>query len=155
MPTCRSWCRRIDLPTSHQYIGPVLWSPTVEPPAWWDSLPTDRPIVYVTLGSSGRSDLLEVVLQALAGLPVTVIAATAGRIDPKTVPPNAFVADYLPGEEAASRAAVVICNGGSPTTQQALAAGKPVIGIASNLDQHLNMAAIERRGRASSFARSG
>jgi UDP:flavonoid glycosyltransferase YjiC (YdhE family) len=135
-----------DAPPNHLYLGPVLWSPAVDPPSWWDSLPADRPVVYVTLGSSGRSDLLGVVLQALAELPVTVIAATAGRINVKDVPANAFVADYLPGEEAAARAAVVICNGGSPTTQQALAAGKPVVGIASNLDQHLNMEAVERAG---------
>src|SRR6185437_13111769 len=40
----------------------------------------------------------------------------------------------------------VICNGGSPTCYQALSAGVPVIGIASNLDQFLNMLAIERLG---------
>jgi UDP:flavonoid glycosyltransferase YjiC (YdhE family) len=37
----------------------------------------------------------------------------------------------------------VICNGGSPTSQQALAEGVPVIGIASNLAQFLNMQAVE------------
>jgi UDP:flavonoid glycosyltransferase YjiC (YdhE family) len=53
---------------------------------------------------------------------------------------------YLPGEEAARRARLVICNGGSPTSQQALAAGVPVIGIASNLDQFLNMGTLVRAG---------
>ena len=133
-------------PANHQYLGPILWSPAGEPPAWWDSLPADRPIVYATLGTSGGRNLLQVVLDALADLPVTVIAATAGRSQLQNVPPNAFVADYLPGEAAAARSAVVICNGGSLTTQQALAAGVPVVGIASNLDQHLNMEAIERAG---------
>ena len=37
----------------------------------------------------------------------------------------------------------VICNGGSPTCYQAFSAGVPVIGIASNLDQYLNMRAVE------------
>ncbi|CFR71311.1 putative glycosyl transferase [Mycobacterium tuberculosis] len=41
---------------------------------------------------------------------------------------------------------MVLCNGGSPTTQQALAAGVPVIGLPSNMDQHLNMEALERAG---------
>ncbi|POX68657.1 glycosyl transferase family 1, partial [Mycobacterium kansasii] len=83
---------------------------------------------------------------ALADLPVTVIAATADRSGLSNVPANAFVADYLPGEAAAARSAVVVCNGGSLTTQQALLAGVPVVGIASNLDQHLNMEALERAG---------
>ncbi|WP_041322289.1 glycosyltransferase [Mycobacterium leprae] len=135
-----------DLPANHQYLGPVLWSPAGELPRWWDSLPTDRPIVYATLGTSGGKNLLQVVLDALADLPVTVIAATAGRSELQNVPANAFVADYLPGEAAAARSAVVICNGGSLTTQQAFVAGVPVVGIAGNLDQHLNMEAVEAAG---------
>ncbi|VBA36989.1 PGL/p-HBAD biosynthesis rhamnosyltransferase [Mycobacterium attenuatum] len=135
-----------DLPANHRYLGPVLWSPAVQPPPWWDSLPADRPIVYATLGSSGGTNLLQVVLDALADMPVTVIAASADRSDLTNVPANAFVADYLPGEAAAARSAVVVCNGGSLTTQQALLAGVPVVGIASNLDQHLNMEALERAG---------
>ncbi|KZS73149.1 glycosyl transferase family 1 [Mycobacterium kansasii] len=135
-----------DLPANHRYLGPVLWSPAVRPPPWWDSLPADRPIVYATLGSSGGTNLLQVVLDALADMPVTVIAATADRSDLSNVPANAFVADYLPGDAAAARSAVVVCNGGSLTTQQALLAGVPVVGIASNLDQHLNMEALERAG---------
>lgn len=135
-----------DLPASHSYLGPVLWSPPVALPAWWDGLSGLRDIVYVTLGSSGQGALLPRVLQALAPLPVTVIAATAGNADVGVVPDNALVADYLPGELAAARARLVICNGGSPTSQQALAAGVPVLGIAGNLDQYLNMDGVLRAG---------
>ena len=45
------------LPPNHHFLGPILWSPTVPEPEWWSALPSERPIVYVTLGSSGRSDL--------------------------------------------------------------------------------------------------
>jgi UDP:flavonoid glycosyltransferase YjiC (YdhE family) len=133
-------------PPTHQFLGPVLWSPPVEPPEWWDALPADRPLVYVTLGSSGKPALLEQILAALATLDVTVVAATASDRLPASPPANARVARYLPGDEAARRSALVICNGGSPTSQQALAAGVPVVGIASNLDQFLNMQAIEKVG---------
>lgn len=135
-----------DLPVNHSYLGPVIWSPPIKRPDWWDTLPEDKPIVYVTLGSSGQGQLLPLVLQALASLPLTVIAATAGNIKLETVPPNTYVAHYLPGEAAAQRASLVICNGGSPTSQQALAAGVPVLGIASNLDQFLNMHGIAAAG---------
>jgi UDP:flavonoid glycosyltransferase YjiC (YdhE family) len=135
-----------DLPANHRYLGPVLWSPPVKPPGWWDCLPASDPVVYVTLGSSGRSDLLAVVLRALVDLPITVMAATAGRTQVGDVPPNAFLAEFLPGQEAAARARLVICNGGSPSTHQALAVGTPVLGIPSNLDQYLNMQAVCRCG---------
>jgi UDP:flavonoid glycosyltransferase YjiC (YdhE family) len=135
-----------NLPANHYYLGPLLWSPAVKFPDWEGDVPRNRPVIYMTLGSSGRSELLPVVLKALADLPVTVMAATAGRVEPNNIPANIFVADYLPGKEAIASASLVICNGGSPTTQQALSAGIPVLGIASNMDQHLNMEAIQRAG---------
>jgi UDP:flavonoid glycosyltransferase YjiC (YdhE family) len=134
------------LPVSHHYIGPILWSPSVPTPNWWENLPDNKPIIYVTLGSSGDTGLLPEVFAALKELPITAIVATAGANNPADIPDNIFVAKYLPGEAAAKRASLVICNGGSPTTQQALAAGVPVLGIASNLDQYLNMAYMQQAG---------
>lgn len=137
-----------DLPRTHTYLGPVLWSPPVTLPSWWDALPHGRDIVYVTLGSSGQGALLPQVLKALAPLPLTVIAATAGTSTAElgVLPDNTRVAQYLPGEMAAARSRLVICNGGSPTSQQALAAGVPVLGVAGNLDQYLNMDGVLRSG---------
>ena len=135
-----------DLPANHHFIGPLAWSPPVPSPDWWDKVPIERPIVYLTLGSSGQAELLPEILSSLATLDVTVIAATAGGNLPDATPPNAYVAQYLPGAEAARLARLVICNGGSPTSYQALAAGVPVIGIASNLDQFLNMGTLVRAG---------
>lgn len=134
------------LPANHRYLGPPLWSARVPLPAWWSVLPQDKPVVLLTLGSSGRADLLPMVLSALAELPLTVIAATAGNIGLDDVPANTFVADYLPLASAAQRASMVICNGGSLTTYQALTFGVPILGICSNMDQLLNMHAIERLG---------
>jgi UDP:flavonoid glycosyltransferase YjiC (YdhE family) len=135
-----------ELPPNHRFLGPVLWSPEVDRPGWWSELRSDRQLVYVNLGSSGAGGLLGTVLQALGGLPLQVVAATAGRVELTRMPENALAADFLPGDALAARAALVICNGGSQATQQALAAAAPVLGIASNMDQHLNMQAIRRSG---------
>ena len=135
-----------DLPSNHRYLGPVIWTPDTTLPNWWSQLDSDIPSVYVTLGSSGDTDILPTVLAALAHLPVSVLVATAGRTALRTVPSNVYFADYLPGSAAAARSTLVICNGGSPTTLQALSAGVPVIGIASNMDQYLNIDYVERAG---------
>ena len=132
----------VDLPASHRYLGPIVWSPPVAQPDWWNRLPSGKPVIYLTLGSSGQASLSRLVMDALADLSVTVIASMAGAPPAGAAPANAFVADYLPGAAAAARACLVICNGGSPTSHQALAAGVPVLGIASNMDQFLNMQAI-------------
>lgn len=137
------------LPASHVFCGPIPWSPPVALPDWWAEVSgaaTRKPIVYVSLGSSGPPGVFAKVLDALASAPVTVIAASVQRPGSAKIPANVHVADLLPGDRAALLAAVVICNGGSPTSYQALAAGRPVIGLAANTDQFLNMAAVEDAG---------
>lgn len=134
------------LPANHRFLGHLAWTPRVPLPGWWAELPNDLPIVYLTLGSSGQARRLPDVLAALADMPLTVIAASAGHRLAGPPPANAWVCDYLPGDQAAIRADLVICNGGSPTSYQGLAAGKPVIGLAGNLDQYLNMSLIQAAG---------
>jgi len=133
------------LPPSHRYLGPPLWSASTPLPDWWDRLPEDKPFVLLTLGSSGHVDLLPIALSVLAELPITVIVATAGTVD-LDVPANAFVARYLPLRRVIERSSLVICNGGSLTTYQALFSGVPVLGICSNMDQLLNMSVAQRLG---------
>jgi UDP:flavonoid glycosyltransferase YjiC (YdhE family) len=134
------------LPANHRFIGPLVWSPPVELPEWWDSLPDDRPVVYVSLGSTGPVALLKVLLGVLGEMEVAVIAATAGRTRIANPPANARIAEFLPGAEAARRARLVICNGGSTSGQQALSAGVPYLGIVSNMDQLLFSKAAQRAG---------
>ncbi len=135
-----------DLPDNHRFLGPVLWSTKTRLPEWWRELPEDKPVVFLTLGSSGRADLLPMALAALSQFQVSVVVATAGKVELPDVPAHVHVADYLPVDIASRRARVVISNGGSLTAYQALASGVPVIGVCSNMDQLLNMNAVARVG---------
>lgn len=141
-----------DASPTHRFLGAVQWSPKVSAPP---SLGADEslPVVYVTLGSSGDVVALPTVLEGLEGLPIRGVLATAGRAAPR-VPANFVVAELVPGELLASQALFVVTNGGSSTGYQALAAGVPVLGIPSNLDQYLAMQAITRAG-AGMTLRSG
>lgn len=134
------------LPCNHHYIGPVFWSPDVPVPDWWDKLDRAKPIIYLTPGSSGSAYKLPILAAALASLPATVMVATAGRVLPSIDIPGVYTADFLPGAQAAERSDLVVCNGGSPTTAQALAAGTPILGMPINLDQYLNMSAVANAG---------
>ena len=142
-----------DLPANHHYLGPVLWAPSGPLPACFEALDT-RPIVYLTLGSSGSLRALDHVLEAVSRLPLQVLLASAGRFRRSRLPSNVHAAEFLPGDVAARRASLVICNGGSSTAYQALAEGVPVLGLPFNLDQYLSIAAIERAG-AGRALRSG
>jgi len=125
------------------FLGPVLWSPRIPLPAFWEELGRDRPMVYATLGSSGAIDAVPPVLEALGGMDVDVVFSTAARVTPRNLPRNVRVVDMIPGDLAARKAAVVVCNGGASTGYQALAEGTPIVGIPSNLDAF--MAAIAMR----------
>jgi UDP:flavonoid glycosyltransferase YjiC (YdhE family) len=135
-----------ELPRHQRYLGPVLWSPPVPLPAWWNQLDPQRPTIYLTLGSSGRVQRLPLVIEVAAELGYQVLVATAGRSAPGGVPRHVYVADLLPGHLAARRAELVVSNGGSTTGYQALAEGRPVLGLPFNLDQYLAMTAIRDAG---------
>ena len=135
-----------DRPASHRYLGLIDWAPAVALPPWWQSLATGEPSIYVTLGSSGNGARLPPVLSGLARLGRDVVVATAGADVPAELPANVHLAPFLPGDVVARHSCLVVCNGGSPTSHQALLAGRPVLGIPDNLDQVLNMTYLKEAG---------
>jgi UDP:flavonoid glycosyltransferase YjiC (YdhE family) len=135
-----------DLAPHETFLGPVLWSPQMPLPQYWDKLGRDRPMIYATLGSSGAARTVPPVLEALGGMDVDVVFATAGRVRLKNIPRNVHVVDLIPGDLAAKKASVVVCNGGASTGYQALAEGTPVVCIPSNIDQLLAATAMRDAG---------
>jgi UDP:flavonoid glycosyltransferase YjiC (YdhE family)/pyruvate/2-oxoglutarate dehydrogenase complex dihydrolipoamide acyltransferase (E2) component len=135
-----------DLPPTHRYLGPVAWSPALPLPSFCDSLDRDRPLVYVTLGTSGNVDLVPCILDVLSKLDAQVVCATGGRIDLESRSEDHHLVDFVSGDAMCGRADLLVFNGGVGGTQQALAAGIPSVGIPSNLDQYLNMYFVERAG---------
>jgi UDP:flavonoid glycosyltransferase YjiC (YdhE family) len=138
---------RSDLPGIVHLAG-ILPPPAAgdwEAPAWWGELDGSRPVVVVTQGTLANDDLSQLVQPTLAGLAdldVTVVAAL-GR-DPRAltapVPANARVAEYIPFGALLPKASVLVTNGGSGGTQQALAAGVPVVMAGESEDKPANAA---------------
>ncbi|HEV8549681.1 MAG TPA: nucleotide disphospho-sugar-binding domain-containing protein [Polyangiaceae bacterium] len=153
-PDVPELCPTRDAPANHRYLGHVPWAPAPRRSELHEKLSREAPLVYVTLGSSGRLSALKTVLEVIAELPVAALLTTAGRFTLDHPPSNVFVTDFAPGDLVAHAARFVVTNGGASTSYQALAAGRPVLGIPSNLDQYLAMTAIERAG-AGRLVRAG
>jgi UDP:flavonoid glycosyltransferase YjiC (YdhE family) len=125
---------RGDAPDSVRLVGilPGRSHAGWQPPAWWAELDGSRPVVVVTQGTLANRDLSQLVEPALTGLAdldVTVVAALGRETGALSipVPPNARVAEFIPFDALLPKASVYITNGGSGGTQQAIAAGVPVI----------------------------
>jgi len=128
------------------YLGPVLWAPELPLPPWWSEVGVDRPLVYATLGSSGPIEILPRLLEALGGLDVDVVLSSAARAVPRALPARVRLVEAIRGDLAARRASAVVCSGGASSGWQALAEGRPIVGIPSNLDACLAMSCIEEAG---------
>lgn len=127
------------------FLGPIAWSSAPVEGLNPEALP--RPLVFVTMGSSGDASVLSDVVRALLPAAGTVVVATAGRVAPEALMSSkTMVFDFVSGEQLCRHADLVVCNGGSPVTNLALRHGVPVIGIARNMDQFLNMRAVVRQG---------
>jgi UDP:flavonoid glycosyltransferase YjiC (YdhE family) len=120
------------LPANARYVGPVrspiASSTTIDSQAW----PTHEVVVLISYSTHpllNRPERIQTALDALADLPVGVIATTSGAFDPRLLrrPANAVVFDYLPHDEAMSRAALVVAHAGHGTTIQALGNGVPMV----------------------------
>ena len=127
---------RSDWPPSVRMVGPGIWDPPAEPPAWLEEI--SRPLVLVTCSTEFQNDgkLVRAALEALAGEDVEVVVTTAG-VDPSsfTPPPNVRVERFVPHRPVLGRASCVVCHGGMGITQKALAAGVPVCVVPFGRDQ--------------------
>ena len=98
---------RSDWPPQVRLVGPGLWEPPADPPAWLEA--ESRPIVLVTASTAFQLDakLITTALEALAGEDLAVVATTAAQ-DPAQfhVPSNARVEQFLPHGPILARASM-------------------------------------------------
>lgn len=100
-------------------------------PDWIGQLPTDRPLVYATLGTAYNRtpDVFPAILAALRDLPVEAIVTVgeqdAGYFGPQ--PPHIHLARYIPQSLLFPRCDLVITHGGFGTVLTALDHGLPLV----------------------------
>src|SRR5690606_1117668 len=46
------------LPPHHHFLGPIVWSPETPLPSWWGAVDSSRPLIYVSLGTTGDASCL-------------------------------------------------------------------------------------------------
>ena len=132
---------------------------------WWPG--NEDPLVYLTFGSVAAGEhlpffpaLYRAAIDSLAPLPVRVLM-TIGDSARETaelgqLPENVHVQTWVPHDDAARQADVIVCHGGFGSTLGALAHGVPLVVLPLfSSDQWLNGAAVARAGAGISLEGEG
>ncbi len=117
-----------------------------------------RKKIFCTLGSSGnKSDLLEIIKVFNTG---TGQNWSGIILSPEAICPldearnllnnkNVYITDkFVPAKEINKKVDLVICHGGQGTLQTAITSGTPLVGIATQPEQKLNLEHLETFGMA-------
>jgi UDP:flavonoid glycosyltransferase YjiC (YdhE family) len=153
VPKAESRQPKADVPAGHFFLGPVLWQPRGLPEPELGSLGLERPLAYVSTGSSGSARHLPETLRALlaggfdlaiSGLGDSEQAGLRARLP--ALAGRSVMGRLFAPERVLARARLVVCHGGSGTVYQALTAGVPVLCRPENQDQHLVTRAVEAAG---------
>jgi MGT family glycosyltransferase len=134
------------LPRNVRYVGPVLDDPAWAAPGPLPLPEGDDPLVLVAMSSTyqAQQDLLNRVVDALAGLPVRGLVTLGPSLHPGEVhsAPKVAVVQSAPHAEVLREAAAVITHAGHGTVIKALAAGVPMLCLPNGRDQGDNAARV-------------
>lgn len=152
----------IEIPSSVAITGPLFTNGTYGPQLDRELvhiLTTDdgRPKILLTMGSSGTKQALLEAARAIATGATNnwnVIILTSPAIAPidevrQIVQdnPSVYITDqFVPVLPVAELADVVVTHGGQATIQTVLAGGTPIIGVAMQMEQQINLDNIARLG---------
>ncbi|BAZ12199.1 glycosyl transferase [Calothrix sp. NIES-4071] len=125
---------RSDLAPQIHFIGSFLpLAPAFIPPAWWDDLTLDKPIIHVTQGTVATEarDLILPTIEALANEDVLLIVTTGGQpienLQLSSIPQNVRLERFIPHAYLLPYVDVMVTNGGFNGVQTALAFGVPMV----------------------------
>lgn len=139
-----------DLPEHAQYVGPLYWGEddqhAVATNALLGCVDPAQPLVYVSMGSSGLSELLDAAAPVLARLPYQFVVTARASAAAEQWGANIHVLPFVSAPRVLARAAAAVCHGGNGTVYQALSQGVPVIAIPSFFDQEIQADQLAHHG---------
>lgn len=151
-----------DLPDNVHIIGPLFASSESAfddlPPSIRRvmEMPSDKPKVFVTMGSTGNKDVMvEAVKAVCCGDFCAIVSLPPSRCTirellesiPMKLPETVVLTEsFLPARQLAAWADVVVGHGGQGTVQTALASGTPIVGIGLQFEQEWNLESAVRLG---------
>jgi UDP:flavonoid glycosyltransferase YjiC (YdhE family) len=144
-----------DWPLQTIQSGFVYYDSDGDSPELTEFLGSGEPPIVFTLGSTAvhhPGDFYEASMKAAQQLGRRAVLLGANAA-PRHPTPEIFALPYAPYAQVFPRAAVIVHQGGSGTTGQALRAGRPTLLVPYGWDQPDNAARVERLGLGLSLSR--
>jgi len=136
-----------NLPENYYYIGPLTWKNNIPPPSWWPPEKGNKPLIYMTMGTTGIGDFFHKVYEIFKTSEMIAIITTGAQATGiETIDGKIYIESFIDGDLVMEECDLVVCHGGNGTIYQALQHGKPVIGIPTIPDQRFNMRRVEALG---------
>jgi len=130
-----------DVPAAMRHFGFLVPKGRARPAAAGFP-PGDGPTVLVGLSTTyqRQEELLEVILDALAELPVRALVTTAGQVENDKLPhpANVTVADFVPHTAVLDHTDVMVTHAGLGSIASALTFGVPLVCTPVSRDQFVN-----------------
>jgi UDP:flavonoid glycosyltransferase YjiC (YdhE family) len=138
------------VPPNHHYIGPLVARLSRPVPPEVEAMTGQGPIVYFSMGSTARPDIVRKSLREFDGTPYKVIAPVKWYLEgtKERIPENVMVTDLLPAHEINRLADISVIHGGNGSVMNAALAGKPVVGVGMQFEQMANLEHLVRKGFA-------
>lgn len=142
-PSLEPWPHEWRSHTTHQLRPEIHTSDSDD--AWLESLPDDRPVVAVSLGTLfGTAELYDEVCEAVLATDATVVAATP--FDLSVEDSRLHTTGWVSMDNLMRRSDVLVHHGGWGSMVAALSTGTPSVVVPLGADQFVNAARIERTG---------
>lgn len=139
---------------AHILTRPRAWNPPGDlPPVVLDRDP-GRPLVYLTLGTTGafaQPGVLRQMIDGLSGIPADALLSSGPAVSVDALgmlPDNVAVVDWVPQADLMPHVDVAVHHAGSGTLFAALANGVPQVLLPQGADQFANAAWVTRAGAA-------
>jgi MGT family glycosyltransferase len=139
------------VPDNVRFVGPILDAPLLT--ANGDDIefePRGLPLIVVSFstGDQGQRDVLQRMVDALAGVPAEVVVTTGPAIDPASVRTsgNVRAVRFAPHARLLPHASLLVTHAGMGTVMAGLAHGVPLLCVPLGRDQFFNAARVESLG---------
>ncbi len=109
----------------------------------------EKPLIYVTMGSSGMLKFFKLIIKALRNKGYRVAITTGKQFEISELgelPENFFAIPLYPGNEICKKASIMINHGGNGSTNQAIKNSLSQISIPTTAEQQWNSDLIVREG---------